>query len=852
MRRKPAPSGSAPSWWRVKPLPEPRAVAFALLVLAAPALAAQGAPLGPPTNGGMARFDLLLQQLAEPRRLLVIAAHPDDEDTGLLTLAVRGYGADAAYLALSRGEGGQNLIGTELGVALGLVRTQELLAARGIDGARQFFTRAYDFGYTRDLVETEGRWLPDSVLKDVVRVFRRFRPHVVMSVFSGTGRDGHGQHQMAGVMALRAFDASGDSSAFRDLAAEESLAPWTPLKRYTSRWFRPEGATVSLPGARLDPRVGRTIHQIAMESRSQHRSQDFGVLQRLGPSDVRLALEQSRVEASPDGGLFDGVPAHPSWLTAFADSVRKAVGPATLGHAVPALAGALTRVRGEGGGEGALSEALAIAAGVLLDARAERALLVAGESVSVELEAYAAADTPVRWTRGTITPSVGGWTDPAAVAPPSPAIAPGAVVTARAVLRVPHGAEPTRPYFTARPLAGGMYDWTGVPPAVRGLPDGPPVLTARFTMEIGGVAVTLEREVTFRERDQAVGEVRHPLRVVAPVEVSLDPDTVVWSLRDTLPLALTVTLRHNAADTTRGEVRIAIDGWPAPPPVPFALTRRAETASLTVHVPRPASAPAGDVSAQAAAVTSRGTYAEGATPIVYPHIRPTVWMRRAETRIRVADVQRPTVGPIGYVRGASDRVPEALRRAGLPVELLDANALARGDLDRYAVIVIGSRAYETDTALASHTGRLLEWVRRGGHLVVQYQQYEFVRGGYAPYPLTIGQPHDRITDETSPVTVLRATHPAFRVPNAIGAADWDGWPQERGLYFAGTWDAAYEPLLEMRDPGRPPVRGGLLVARHGEGTYVYTGLSFFRALPAGVPGAFRLFFNLLELGRGNR
>jgi hypothetical protein len=227
-------------------------------------------------------------------------------------------------------------------------------------------------------------------------------------------------------------------------------------------------------------------------------------------------------------------------------------------------------------------------------------------------------------------------------------------------------------------------------------------------------------------------------------------------------------------------------------------------------------------------------------------------MRRAETRIRVADVQRPTVGPIGYVRGASDRVPEALRRAGLPVELLDANALARGDLDRYAVIVIGSRAYETDTALASHTGRLLEWVRRGGHLVVQYQQYEFVRGGYAPYPLTIGQPHDRITDETSPVTVLRATHPAFRVPNAIGAADWDGWPQERGLYFAGTWDAAYEPLLEMRDPGRPPVRGGLLVARHGEGTYVYTGLSFFRALPAGVPGAFRLFFNLLELGRGNR
>jgi hypothetical protein len=477
---------------------------------------------------------------------------------------------------------------------------------------------------------------------------------------------------------------------------------------------------------------------------------------------------------------------------------------------------------------------------------------VAGESVTIDVEVFAAASTPVRWTATTIAPSAGGWTAPAAIASAAPAVAPGAGDTARAVIRVPHGAVPTRPYFTARPLVGALYDWTGVPPAVRGLPDGPPVLTARFALEIGGVAVTLEREVTYRERDQAVGEVRQPLRVVAPVEVALEPDTVVWSLRDTLPLALTVRLRHNAADTTRGEVRVAIDGWPTPPAAPFILSRRGETARLTVHVTRPASVLAGDVSARASAVTSRGTYAEAATPIAYPHIRPTVWMRPAETRIRVADVRRPTVGPIGYVRGASDRVPEALRRAGVAVELLDAGALTRGDLGRYAAIVIGSRAYETDTALVSQSDRLLEWVRRGGHLIVQYQQYAFVRGGYAPFPLTIHQPHDRVTDETSPVTLLQPAHPAFRAPNVIGAADWDGWPQERGLYFAGTWDAAYEPLLEMRDPGRPPVRGGLLVARHGEGTYVYTGLSFFRALPAGVPGAFRLFFNLLELGRGNQ
>jgi LmbE family N-acetylglucosaminyl deacetylase len=838
---------------RVRPRRRPGALALAFIVLTAPGAAGQGGPLGPPTNGGIGRFDQLLQRLAETRRVLVIGAHPDDEDTGLLALAARGYGADAAYLALSRGEGGQNLIGTELGVALGLVRTQELLAARAVDGARQFFTRAYDFGYTRDLTETEERWLPDSVLKDVVRVVRRFRPHVVMSVFSGTGRDGHAQHQLAGIMARRAFAAAGDGSAFPELDAEEGLAPWTPLKLYASRRFSPD-ASVALSAAGFDPRVGRTIHQIAMESRSQHRSQDFGVLQRIGASEVPLSLEESRVEASPGGALFDGVPREASWLTTLADSLRTTIGPVTLDRAVPVLAGAVTRVREEGGAgsaeDGMLSEALAIAAGVLLDARAERPVLVPGEVVGIEVDAFSAGTTPVAWVGTTIVPSASGWTDPVDIAPPSRVLAAGAGAAARAAMRVPDGAAPTRPYFTERPLAQSLYDWTGVPPALRGLPDGPPVLTARFALEIGGAAVILTREVTFREQDQAVGELRRPLHVAAPVDVAMDPDTVLWSVQDTTPLALAITLRHNAADTATGEVRVTVDGWPAPPAIPFTLTRRGETAAFIVRLRRPAAAGAGDRTAHASVVTPRGTYTEGATPIAYPHIRPTVWVRAAETRVRLADVRRPTVGAIAYVRGASDRVPEALQRAGVSVELLDAGALARGDLDRYGVIVIGSRAYETDTALTSHSDRLLDWVRRGGHLVVQYQQYEFARGGYPPFPLTINQPHDRITDETSPVRVLDPAHPVFHVPNVIGAEDWDGWPQERGLYFAGTWDAAYEPLLEMRDPGLPPVRGGLLVARYGQGTYVYTGLSFFRALPAGVPGAFRLFFNVLELGRG--
>jgi hypothetical protein len=236
------------------------------------------------------------------------------------------------------------------------------------------------------------------------------------------------------------------------------------------------------------------------------------------------------------------------------------------------------------------------------------------------------------------------------------------------------------------------------------------------------------------------------------------------------------------------------------------------------------------------------------TLVSYPHIRTTGWVKPAQSSVRVAPIAPPDVERVGYVRGAADRVPEALAQVGIPVELLDAEALARADLTGFDVIVIGSRAYETDPALVRHNGRLLQYVADGGLLLVQYQQYQFVRGEYAPHPLTIGFPHDRVTDETAQVRMLRPEHAVLTHPNRLDAADWEGWPQERGLYFAHTWDDAYTPLLAMADPGMPELQGGLLVARHGEGTYVYTGISFFRALPAGTPGAYRLFMNLLALG----
>lgn len=285
----------------------------------------------------------------------------------------------------------------------------------------------------------------------------------------------------------------------------------------------------------------------------------------------------------------------------------------------------------------------------------------------------------------------------------------------------------------------------------------------------------------------------------------------------------------------------------------FSLGRTGESQTFAFDLVRPAGTSEARLTLRAVAATDDGrSYDSGIQLIEYPHIRPTARVVPATADVRVVPIQIPDLRLVGYVRGAADRVPEALQQLGLPLELLDAEALEGTDLARFDAVVVGPRAYEIDSALTHHNDRLLEYVRQGGLLLVQYQQYQFVDGGYAPYPLSISRPHDRVTDENAPVTLLRPGHRAFTSPNRLHRGDWDGWPQERGLYFAGTWDDAYEALLEMHDPDREPLRGGLLVARYGEGTYVYTGLSFFRALPAGTPGAYRLFLNLLGLNPGNR
>jgi hypothetical protein len=652
------------------------------------------------------------------------------------------------------------------------------------------------------------------------------------------------------------FDLAGDPAAFPELAREEGLRPWTPLRLYRSTRFDPEATTIELETGALEPRSGRSFHQIAMASRSLHRSQDMGQLQRLGPRTARLQLMKDRTGTTAEGSVswFAGIPRENSWVIRLADSLRSVLTPARPEQIARPLAEALVRLEREPRSEDSrtrmlLQEALAIAAGLAMDARAEDHDLVAGQKTTVSVELFNAGRFPVLVEEVELaTPD--GW-QVKGERGSRDSLGAGRLASWDFALTVAADATPTQPYFLARPRvgeSGGLYDWSHVPVAVRGLPFDPPLVRAVVKLRVLGAAVRLEREVTYRMNDHAMGEVRKALRVVPPVEVRLEPAVLVWPASGSRSRSFTVTLTSRLDSPARGEVRLETERWPAPLPQKFDLQRAGQSTGLVFTVELPAGLSRGAVTARAVARLEDGRESDAAVWLIdYPHVRPTPYVRPATAVIRVEPIALPAVSRVGYVRGASDLVPEALAQLGLPVEILSAEQLARSDLSAYDALVIGARAYETDSALARHNRRLLDYVRDGGLLLVQYQQYAFVMGNYAPYPLTINRPHDRVTDETAPVTILEPQHPAFTQPNAIGPQDWEGWPQERGLYFAGTWNSAYRPLIETADPGYPLLRGGLLVASYGRGTYVYTGLAFFRALPAGVPGAYRLFLNLLAL-----
>ena len=551
-----------------------------------------------------------------------------------------------------------------------------------------------------------------------------------------------------------------------------------------------------------------------MRGRSLHRSQDMGALQEIGPSAIRLALLDDRVGGGAP--LFAGI-----------DTAEVTSG---------VEAADLTPFR-------AIREAGR--SGVIVDAIATASRLVAGQTVAIRLSVWNTGTDGVQVVPSLAAPA--GWQPSTGCLDRAVSVGPGQVHHCSVDLLVDPRAQPTVPYFLDRPRVGGLYQWSG-PATSWGDPFDRPLVLAGFRIGAGAGQYRLEREVVHRSRDQALGELRRPLAVVPRVGVRVTPAVKVWSTQALGPQPISVALQHAGADSTAGTVHLDLPpGWSAPPPQRFRFVRADERRTVTFQVRPPATLAAGDHLIRAFAKDHLGQRHDvGIVAVGYPHIRERSYPVPSTVMVHAAPVALPKKRRIGYVRGASDLVPEALAGIGLMVEVLDQAAIERGDLARFDAIVIGSRAYETDSALVENNGRLLEYVRQGGRLVVQYQQQVFFTGGFAPYPLTVAPQHDRVTDEAAAVRLLLPNDPLFVSPNRLTGADWDGWVQERGLYFARSWDARYRALLETNDPGAAPLRGGLLAASVGKGHYVYTGLAFFRQLTAGVPGAFRLFMNLID------
>ena len=791
-----------------------------------------------------------LDRVASTARVLYVAAHPDDENTRLLAYLANARHVTAAYLSMTRGGGGQNLIGVEQAELLDVIRTEELLAARRLDGAVQRFTRMRDFGFSKSAAETLAIWDHDEALADVVWVIRTFQPDVIVTRFDELPPN-HGHHTASAILAREAFAAAADPARFPEQLrdgvrqSEDAVRPWraTRLLWNVSTWTDKPVPKDALPldvGA-YDARLGLGYGELAALSRSQHKSQGFGV-----PGERGVLTERFVTVAGsrPAKDILDGV--DPSWArigkggAAVDAALREAA--RTLERdrperALPALAAAARaldrlpdapRVRDA---RAALADVIAAAAGLFVRATAAQPMTEPGGTVDVKVEIALrrpAAATLVRLT----FPGVAA----KQVATP---LAVGAKQEITQAVPIAADAPLSTPYWLATPSLAGRQV---ADQHLVGAPSGPPALAVAVELEVGGRPLRLTVPVVYVWKDQVHGERVRRFLVAPPATVTPLRDAVMFPNGAATVAALRVRAARN---DLAGEVALDLPaGWrsePARAPVQLAKAGDETVVRFTVTPPKDAAA----AEIHPTLTTGGRAWSLREDVIDYAHLPMQVVLQPASLRLVPLALRLPK-GAIGYVQGSGDTVASDLTHVGLTVETLDDEMLANADLDRWAAIVVGVRAYNTRAALRNAHARLMQYVADGGTVVVQYvtnNRLAPLDTPIGPYQLTIGR--DRVTDERAAMTALDPQQPVLRAPNAIGPADFDGWVQERGLYYAETWDPRYTPVIRAADPDEKALDGGLLVARHGKGRYVYTGLAFFRQLPAGVPGAYRLFANLL-------
>jgi len=828
--------------------------ALLLFVLAPPAIA---------PRSGVARAQSLPETVEAIKkagicsRILFVTAHPDDEWSSLLTYLSRGLYADVGLLTITRGQGGQNAIGPEQGGELGVIRTEELLAAGKEYGVRQFFTRAPDTGYVKTPEQAQKIW-GDVALEDMVRVIRTFRPTVVINGWGGV-RGGHGHHQESGILTPQAVAAAADPTKYPQQIAEGLTAWKVPLV------VRPARGTVTgaveIPVNDVSPLWGKSYVQMGMEGHADHRSQGtpafFGNAFFRRP--VYLVRENEKGEpagtfdvkllAEPITSLATRFPKLPPdakpWLEAKESLLAKAqkdvlaldraAAARALAKAGEGIVALRIAIDMQSGTENAaaiwecdrvkekIDRALSDDISLSIDAQAERHELVAGENFSAQMTFSGHSAVSVKWTldkSNLILPA--GWT-----ATPGESKEPNLYIFN---ISVPGNAVPPR-------SPGDVI-----------LPHPPPLVRVALPVTVDQYSFTIEQPVQSVEAT-TTGIHTYSLELVPAVTLTVDPQHVMVPLEHAAePVKLLARVRYHGTKPAKVEAGLDVPpGWSVAPVEPLEFKTAGDQLIRFVVTP-PARPAVGAYDLKPHAKLGDKIFRTSLEPI--PTLTTRNWSEPAEATVHVLDLVVPARLRVGYVAAENDPLPEILRQLGIQVDLLDEVALAFGDLSRYDSIVVGIRTYELRPDVLRSNPRLLDYVQRGGSLVVQFQ-HDFDPGQDfpAPFPAKLPENTSRVTDANSPVRFLAPESPLLNAPNKITLADFEGWVQERGLYFWGSFDPRYQPLLGLRDPGESETTGSLVATQYGKGVYVYTGLSFFRQLPAGVPGAYRLFVNLISQTR---
>ncbi|WP_461449384.1 PIG-L family deacetylase [Mucilaginibacter sp.] len=791
--------------------------------------------------------------------VLYVAAHPDDENTRLLAYLAQEKHYRTGYLSLTRGDGGQNLIGNEQGEQLGLIRTQELLAARRMDGAEQFFSRANDFGFSKGPGETLKIWDKEKVLSDVVWVIRKFRPDVIICRFPTTGEGGHGHHTASAILAQEAFTAAADPNRFPEQL--KYVQVWQAKRLLWNTFNFGSVNTTSPDQFKLDvgvynPIIGKGYGEIAAESRSNHKTQGFGSAKQRGEA---VEYFKTILGDAPKTDLMDGV--NTTWGRVGAEDIStdllKIRRDFDIDHpdkSVPALVNLLGKVekvkddywRAQKIKE--LSELIAACAGLWTESYTDEPIYAVGDQISVRNQFLLRYNIDVQLTN--VQYSYYDKTNPINIVGVFSYIDAPHYILNKSInvlqsfdSKFQAGAI-TQPYWLVNPHAVGTYDVDYLTDinstAPRSLPESIPY-SAQLTFKILGIEIQFNRPIRYKHVDPARGELYEPLVIAPPVTANINDKDYIFN--SSKPQNVEVKLK--SFTNANGSISIKpVDGWKiSPDKIDFVDKKKGEEWSVNFNV-EPTDSKSKTSIFQALVNVNGKEYSMGIKTIAYNHIPIITYFPPAQANLINVDLK--TAGKkIGYIAGAGDMVPDALRQVGYDVHMLTESEIMNSDLSVYDAIITGVRAFNVDERIPFEQPKLMEYVKNGGNLVVQYNNNVGVLvPQIGPYPFR--PVNQRVTDETAKVTFLEPENPVLNYPNKINDADFDGWIQERGLYFVSDIDPKYNTPLEMNDPGEQPNKGSLILTNYGKGRFVYTSLDFFRELPAGVPGAYRLFVNLLS------